>query len=142
MLLLSITAIAMPCFLTIVVPCFLTIVVPCFSLYAVVNGVTINMHLLFKLLLSLPLLPPFPPSLLPFLPSLPFLLPLSPSLIPSPTSLPPSHPQTYGFPRLYRRLIEYNRRCIADRSRRRAIQDKVKYFFRIPNKIGRSLGIW
>lgn len=55
--------------------------------------------------------------------------------------LTPPLSQTYGFPRLYRRLIEYNRRNIADRSRRRAIQDRVKYFFRIPNRIGRSMGL-
>jgi len=82
--------------------------------------------------------------------SLLFLL-LSPSLY---LPLPPPSPflstpilfalQTYGYPRLYRRLLEYNRRNITDRSRRRAIQDNVKYFFRIPNMIGRrfSMALW
>lgn len=49
--------------------------------------------------------------------------------------------QSYGFPRVYRRLLEFNRRTIADRTSRRVIQERVKYFFRIPNKIGRGLGM-
>ena len=51
------------------------------------------------------------------------------------------HLQTYGFPRVYRRLIEVNKRALSNRSTRRAVQEKVKYFFRIPNRIGDRLGI-
>lgn len=77
-----------------------------------------------------------------------FSLPPSTSLFPPPSPFlsPPIlfALQTYGYPRLYRRLLEYNRRNITDRSRRRAIQDNVKYFFRIPNMIGRrfSMALW
>ena len=38
-------------------------------------------------------------------------------------------------------MVEFNRRAIADRTSRRVIQERVKYFFRIPNKIGRGLGM-
>ena len=99
-------------------------------------------------LLPLSLLQFFPPSS----PHLSLLcLLLSPSLLlrfsPSSIFLSPLilyALQTYGYPRLYRRLLEYNRRNIIDRSRRRAIQDNVKFFFRIPNMIGRrfSMALW
>ncbi|CAI8021494.1 hypothetical protein GBAR_LOCUS12743 [Geodia barretti] len=49
--------------------------------------------------------------------------------------------RSYGFPRVYRRMVEFNRRTIGDRTSRRVIQERVKYFFRIPNKIGRGLGM-
>lgn len=49
--------------------------------------------------------------------------------------------QSYGFPRVYRRMIEFNKRTISDRTYRRVIQERVKYIFRIPNKIGRGLGM-
>ena len=92
----------------------------------------------------------FPPSSYPHISlfSSCFSLPPSTSLFfpPSPFLSPPIllALQTYGYPRLYRRLLEYNRRNITDRSRRRAIQDNVKYFFRIPNMIGRrfSMALW
>ena len=42
---------------------------------------------------------------------------------------------------MYRRLVEFNRRAISDRTSRRIFQERVKYFFRIPNKIGRGLGL-
>ena len=38
-------------------------------------------------------------------------------------------------------MVEFNRRTITDRTSRRIIQERVKYFFRIPNKIGRGLGM-
>ncbi|KXJ11092.1 uncharacterized protein LOC110244243 [Exaiptasia diaphana] len=41
----------------------------------------------------------------------------------------------YGFPRVYRRLCEFNRRVSADRQIMRRRQDIVKSIFRIPNKI-------
>lgn len=36
--------------------------------------------------------------------------------------------------------MEFNRRSIANRSTRRSLQNKAKYFFRIPNKVALSLG--
>ncbi|XP_031557477.1 uncharacterized protein LOC116294085 [Actinia tenebrosa] len=41
----------------------------------------------------------------------------------------------YGFPRLYRRLVEFNRRVCADRQVMRRRQEIVKNIFRFPNKI-------
>lgn len=38
-------------------------------------------------------------------------------------------------------MVEFNRRTIADRTTRRVLQERVKFFFRIPNKIGRGLGM-
>ena len=48
--------------------------------------------------------------------------------------------RTYGYSRLYRRFIEFNRRKISNRSVQRSLQNKVKYIFRIPNRIAYSLG--
>ncbi len=39
-------------------------------------------------------------------------------------------------------MVEFNKRNLSDRSRRKTIQSKVKYFFRIPNKVGSRLAVW
>jgi len=41
----------------------------------------------------------------------------------------------YGFPRLYRRFAEFNRRVTSDRQIIRRRQEAMKFVFRIPNKI-------
>ena len=43
--------------------------------------------------------------------------------------------QYYGFPRLYRRFAEFNRRVTSDRQTLRRRQEVMKFVFRIPNKI-------
>lgn len=43
--------------------------------------------------------------------------------------------QYYGFPRLYRRFAEFNRRVTSNRQTIRRRQDAMKFVFRIPNKI-------
>ncbi|XP_068686173.1 uncharacterized protein [Montipora capricornis] len=41
----------------------------------------------------------------------------------------------YGFPRLYRRFAEFNRRVTSNRQTIRRRQEMMKFLFRIPNKI-------
>ena len=42
----------------------------------------------------------------------------------------------YGYPRVYRRLLEYSRRrSLKDRTRQRLMQNRVKSFFRLPNTV-------
>ena len=41
----------------------------------------------------------------------------------------------YGYPRVYRRLLEYSRRSLRDRTRQRVMQNRVKAFFRFPNAV-------
>ena len=41
----------------------------------------------------------------------------------------------YGYPRVYRRLLEYSRRSLKDRTRQRVMQNRVKAFFRFPNRV-------
>ncbi|XP_062521935.1 uncharacterized protein LOC134196730 [Corticium candelabrum] len=49
--------------------------------------------------------------------------------------------RAYGYPRVYRRILEYSKMSIRDQNRRKGLQRSVKYVFRLPN---RSLGplIW
>ena len=42
--------------------------------------------------------------------------------------------KTYGFPRLYRRLCEINKRIITDPSRRQDIQNTIKLAMRLPSQ--------
>ncbi|KAK2566600.1 hypothetical protein P5673_009234 [Acropora cervicornis] len=41
----------------------------------------------------------------------------------------------YGFPRLYRRFAEFNKRVTSNRQTIRRRQDAMKFVFRIPNRI-------
>ena len=42
----------------------------------------------------------------------------------------------YGYPRVYRRLLEYTRRrAVKDRTQQRVMQNRVKAFFRFPNTV-------
>ncbi|CAH3146182.1 unnamed protein product [Pocillopora meandrina] len=41
----------------------------------------------------------------------------------------------YGFPRLYRRFAEFNRRVTSNRQTLRRRQEAMKFVFRVPNKI-------
>lgn len=43
--------------------------------------------------------------------------------------------QMYGYPRLYRRFLEVNKRRAVDRLQKKALEEKVKYFFRVPNQL-------
>eukprot|EP00871_Galdieria_phlegrea_P005137 jgi/Galph1/5624/GphlegSOOS_G4300.1 len=43
--------------------------------------------------------------------------------------------KTYGFPRLYRRLMECNRKFIKNPDTRKVVRNNVQYFFRLPRKI-------
>ncbi|GJD08290.1 hypothetical protein Gasu2_26000 [Galdieria sulphuraria] len=42
--------------------------------------------------------------------------------------------KTYGFPRLYRRLMECNRRLIKNEPTRKRVRDQVQYLFRLPRR--------
>ncbi|XP_022805831.1 uncharacterized protein LOC111342967 [Stylophora pistillata] len=41
----------------------------------------------------------------------------------------------YGFPRLYRRFAEFNRRVTSNRQTLRRRQEVMKFVFRVPNRI-------
>lgn len=41
----------------------------------------------------------------------------------------------YGYPRLYRRFLEFNKRRAVGSAKRKALQERVKYFFRVPNQV-------
>ena len=43
--------------------------------------------------------------------------------------------KTYGFPRLYRRMVEVNRKLISNPGRQKSIQEAMKYSFRFPKKM-------
>jgi len=45
----------------------------------------------------------------------------------------------YGFPRLYRRILEANNKTFSDPATRKSVRDIVKYTFRIPGHIGTAL---
>ncbi|PFX15881.1 hypothetical protein AWC38_SpisGene19883 [Stylophora pistillata] len=47
----------------------------------------------------------------------------------------PSQNVYYGFPRLYRRFAEFNRRVTSNRQTLRRRQEVMKFVFRVPNRI-------
>jgi hypothetical protein len=58
--------------------------------------------------------------------------------------------KTYGFPRIYRRIMECNRRFLKNEETRKLVRTKVQYLFRLPrkwlqlaqNKLRGSAGLW